>query len=35
VAPRLKVIADEDAFKSVVFRGEREMEQLAWTELFG
>jgi hypothetical protein len=35
VAPRLKVVADENAFESVVFRSDSEIEQLTRTELFG
>jgi hypothetical protein len=35
MTPWLKVIADEDAFESVVFRGDCEIEQLTRAELFG
>ena len=35
MTPWLKVIADEDAFESVLFRGDGEIEQLTRAELFG
>jgi hypothetical protein len=35
MAPRLEVVADEDAFKTVVFGRDGEIEQLARAKLLG